>query len=74
VSNSGTQRYAHPYHGVSAFASELITETGAIEVQRYDTATDSNEAYPGVADFALEPGVAYLVRVGGNINFIPAHY
>lgn len=74
VSASGTQRYAHPYHGVAATASQLLAETGAIEIQRFDTATDSNEAYPGVADFPLVPGVAYLVRVGSNTNFIPAHY
>jgi hypothetical protein len=74
VSNSGSQRYAHPYHGVAATASELITETGALSVQRFDSATDSNEPYPGVADFALEPGVAYIVRVTGDTNFIPAHY
>ena len=77
VSKSGTQRYAHPYHGVSASAKELFQElTPEVQnVQRYDSVTDQNQVYAsGTADFALAPGQSYLVKVSVNKSFIPAHY
>jgi hypothetical protein len=77
VSNSGTSRYVHPYHGVSAVASQLITETGAIGMQKFNPVSDQNDPYPGgptAVDFALVPGEAYLIKVLSDTNFVPAHY
>jgi hypothetical protein len=77
VSKSGRNRYAHPYHGVSDMASELLAELSpaAISIERFVPASDTNATYPGaVADFSLVPGQAYLVRVNTNKNFVPAHY
>jgi hypothetical protein len=75
ISNSGFQRYAHPYHGVSATASELLDELApdATSIQKYDILTDQNIPYP-FTDFPLVPGEAYLVQVSGNKTFVPAHY
>ena len=76
TSNSGRTRYSHPYHGVAATAAELLAETGGIQLEKFDPATDTNAPYPGPAgDFALVPGEAYLIRViGANTQFVPAHY
>jgi hypothetical protein len=75
ISNSGRQRYAHPYHGVSANASALLAETGGLSLERFDPATDSHAPYPGPGgDYALVPGEGYLLRVISNTSFVPAHY
>ena len=75
VSRTGRTRYAHPYHGLSATASELLAETGAIQLERFERQFDTNEPYPGPAgDFALVPGEAYLIRVVTDTEFVPAHY
>jgi len=77
VSKSGTQRYAHPYHGVSATAAELFQELQpqAQNIQRYDSKTDALQVYTfGQVNFALVPGQAYLVKVAVDKSFVPAHY
>ena len=77
VSKSGTQRYAHPYHGVAATAKELFQELSpeVQNIQRFDSLTDQNQLYViGGADFPIVPGQSYLVKVGANKSFIPAHY
>jgi len=77
VSKTGRNRYAHPYHGVAATASELLAELApqATQIETFNRATDTNPPYPGPAgDFALVPGQAYLVRVTADKNFVPAHY
>jgi hypothetical protein len=86
-SNSGTGRYTHPYHGVSALASELISEMGGCgfvdriaNIQKFDPASDNHQPYTcGLTDYAIEPGQAYLVKTGtgapaSGIDFVPAHY
>lgn len=75
VSKTGRNRYAHPYHGVSDTASELMAELSpaGISIERFVPASDTNAPYPP-ADFSLVPGQAYLVRVATNKNFVPAHY
>jgi hypothetical protein len=76
VSKSGRTRYAHPYHGVSDVASELLAEIpNAISVERFEPAFDASAVYPGgTPDFTLIPGQSYVVRVTANSSFIPAHY
>jgi hypothetical protein len=77
ISKTGRNRYAHPYHGVSDMASELLAEISpnGISVERFVPLSDTNATYPGAApDFALVPGQAYMVRVSNNHNFVPAHY
>ena len=83
-SNSGTTRYTHPYHAVSATAAELMTELGGCNfisnVQRYDGASDGNAPYAcGFPDYPLVAGQAYLVQTKpatapGGVSFVPAHY
>jgi hypothetical protein len=85
----GIERYTHPYHAVSAFASELIVEMGGCttfgkkvsNIQRYDTLTDNNQPYAcgSATDISLEAGQSYLVKTGtgapaSGIDFVPAHY
>jgi len=77
ISNSGFQRYAHPYHGVASTAGEFLAEIApeGASMQRFNILNDQNDPYPGVAgNFALVPGSAYLVGVTGNKTFTPAHY
>ena len=77
VSKSGTQRYAHPYHGVAATAGELFQELSpqVQNIQRYDSLADSHQVYTfGSPNFPLVPGQAYLVKVGFDVSFVPAHY
>jgi hypothetical protein len=75
VSKSGRTRYAHPYHGVSDVASELLAEIpNGISLEKFEPASDTNSIYPGGPDFTLIPGQSYVVRVSSNSSFIPAHY
>jgi hypothetical protein len=77
VSKTGRNHYAHPYHGVSAFAADLLAELApdGLQVERFNPSNDSYSPYPGPAgNFPLVPGDSYLVRVVGDHNFIPAHY
>jgi hypothetical protein len=78
VSLSGTQRYAHPYHGVAAFAGDLLSEIGpnAVSVQKHNILVDQNDPYPGPGgNFALVPGQSYLVTVSATVpGFQPDHY
>jgi hypothetical protein len=85
-SNSGTVRYTHPYHAVSATAAEFMTELGGCNfianIQRYDGASDGNAPYAcGLlnSNFPLVAGQAYLVQTKsttapGGVSFVPAHY
>ncbi len=83
-SQSGTERYTHPYHAVAALASELMVELGGCtlvaNIQRYDSPTDQNAPYAcGLGDFALEAGQSYLIKTApgapaAGIDFVPAHY
>jgi hypothetical protein len=76
VSKSGRNRYAHPYHGVSDTAAEILAEIpSALSIEKFESASDTNNLYPGPAgDFTLIPGQSYIVRVSANTSFIPAHY
>jgi hypothetical protein len=77
VSLSGSQLYAHPYHGVSALASELFMELSpaAQQIQSFDRVDDTTQIYfGGEPDFALVPGEAYFVKVSSDKTFTPAHY
>lgn len=75
VSNSGFQRYAHPYHGVASSAAELKAELfpEAASIQKYNILSDQNDPYPPT-DFTLVPGESYLVGVTADKSFVPAHY
>ena len=74
-SKTGWNFYAPPYHAVAATAGELLAETGAIAISRFNTFLDSWDPYPGVAgDFSLKPGEAYMVQTDENLSFSPAHY
>jgi hypothetical protein len=75
VSNSGFQRYAHPYHGVASTAAELKAELApqGASIQKYNILSDQNDPYPPL-DFPLVPGESYLVGVTGDKSFVPAHY
>jgi hypothetical protein len=74
VSKTGRSRYAPPYHGVAANAEELKDEIGAFSIEEFDPETDGNSPYPGGANFNLEPGNCYLVRVLSDTPYTPAHY
>ena len=83
-SQSGTERYSHPYHAVSSTAAELMTELGGCNfvsnIQRYDSPTDQNAPYAcGLGDFPLVAGQSYLIKTSTStaptgIDFVPAHY
>ena len=77
ISNSGFQRYTHPYHGTASTAGEFLGEIApeGASIQKFNILSDQNDPYPGPAgNFALVPGESYLVGVLGNKTFTPAHY
>jgi hypothetical protein len=80
---TGNNLYSYPYHSTAASASALRNEIGAASVQsvsKFLRASDSFQIYTGVkgsaADFTLNPGEAYFVKMGGAvaINYVPSHY
>jgi hypothetical protein len=75
---SGTNLYAHPYHGVASTAKELFLEidpTRVQLVQRWNPATDSTQSYTyGSPDFPLVPGEAYFLKMNTSYPYPPAHY
>lgn len=82
-SADGHNFYAYKYHSTSVTASALRTEIGAASVGSIERLRRSNNlphVYTGVrgssADFPLNPGEAYLVKVNGlsNITFTASHY
>ena len=78
ASNSGTNLYAAPYHGTAAGAQALFQELGSTNVQniqKYLTGTDSYQLYTfGSADYSINPGEAYLVKMGTTLAYSPSHY
>lgn len=81
-SNSGTNYYSHPYHGVAANARELFTEIGGSVqlLNQHNQATDSFEVYTFGGGslppngWNLKPGEGYIVKVGSDQDIVPAHY
>lgn len=79
---SGTNYYAHPYHGVSANARELFEEIGGgVSVINQHRKLDDNFEFYGVLGsslpdpgFLLTPGEAYIVKVTADTPFDPAHF
>ena len=78
ASNSGTNLYAPPYHATAATAEALFQELGGANVQNiqgYNTATDGFNFYSfGSADFNINPGEAYFVKMGSTLAYSPSHY
>jgi hypothetical protein len=81
-SNSGTNYYTHPYHGVAANARELFTEIGG-SVQIVSTHRPADDAFDVYTfgggtlppnGWALQPGKGYIVKVGSDQDIVPAHY
>jgi hypothetical protein len=81
-SASGTNYYAHPYHGVAANARELFGEIGGsvVTIQKHDKATDSFIIYNITGGtfppngWNLAPGEGYIVKVLSDQDIVPAHY
>lgn len=85
VSKTGQNIFAMPYNFTGAKAGDLYLDIGGSpfvqRVTRLLTATDLVQSYTGVAavnNFALEPGVAYVVQIkataASNVNYIASHY
>ena len=78
ASNSGTNLYAPPYHATAATAKDLFLEIGPANVQlisKYLTATDALQPYTfGQANFNINPGEAYLIKMGATVAYSPSHY
>jgi hypothetical protein len=79
---SGTNYYAHPYHGVAANAKDLFFEIGGPiqQINRHVKLNDSFDFYSVAGTnlppngWDLKPGEGYIVKVGANHSFVPAHY
>jgi hypothetical protein len=79
---SGTNYYAHPYHGVAANAKDLFFEIGGPiqQLNRHVKLNDSFDFYSIAGTnlppngWDLKPGEGYIVKVGANHSFVPAHY
>lgn len=81
-SNSGTNYYTHPYHGVAANARELFLEVGGSvqTLSQHRKVDDAFEIYTyggGTIPpngWNLKPGEGYIVKVGSDQDIVPAHY
>jgi hypothetical protein len=81
-SASGTNYYSHPYHGVAANARELFNEIGgAIQfINQHKKQTDAFDVYTfggGTLPpngWNLVPGEGYIIKIGADKDFVPAHY
>jgi len=75
-SATGSNLFAPPYHTTAATARELFTEIGVAQnLQKFLPATDTFQVYTFASpDFAIEPGVAYFVKVGSDLAYQPSHY
>jgi hypothetical protein len=79
---SGTNYYAHPYHGVAANAKDLFNEIGGPiqQINRHVKLNDTFNFYSIAGTdlppngWDLKPGEGYIVKVGANHSFVPAHY
>jgi hypothetical protein len=79
---SGTNYYAHPYHGVAANARDLFFEIGGPvqQLNRHVKLNDTFNVYSIAGSdippngWDLKPGEGYIVKVGANHAFVPAHY
>lgn len=70
-SNTGRQCLGLPFNrqvGIDT-AEQLYNDIGAFSIERFDSATDTNAAYPG-SNFPLDAGAGYLVRVLSDGNYI----
>jgi hypothetical protein len=81
-SESGTNYYTHPYHGVAANARELFSEIGGAvqQISQHRKSDDTFEVYTFGGGslppngWNLKPGEGYIVKVGADQDIVPAHY
>jgi hypothetical protein len=83
VSKTGTNFYAYNYHQTAGMSKQLMDDIGFLsvtQIQRFVKSTDSLVAYTGrapqtaAADFALNPGEAYFIRMKTTTAYAPSHY
>jgi hypothetical protein len=83
VSKTGTNFYAYNYHQTAGMSKQLMDDIGFLsvtQIQRFVKSTDSLVAYTGrapqtaAADFALNPGEAYFIRMKTTTAYTPSHY
>jgi hypothetical protein len=85
---SGTNYFTQPYHSTFDKADELLSDLNtngaplncALNVQRFDPATDQLAVYtgstPGQTPFDIVPGECYVVQVAtaSDCTWTPSHY
>lgn len=82
LTKSGNNYFTPPYHTTNVNASQLSTELGGsakvANIARFLAATDGfqnfNPAVPALQNYALQPGVTYVVRMKSTVPITPAHY
>jgi hypothetical protein len=79
ASLSGTNLFTPPYHATASTASELFAELGNAptvqSISKFTTSNDGLTAYTvGLADFDLNPGESYLIKMGSTVPYSPSHY
>lgn len=85
---TGTNRFAQPYHATFDDALEMLNDANTngspvncvASVTRFNPADDSSETYtgstPGQSPFAVVPGECYTIAVStsANCTWTPSHY
>ncbi len=82
ASQSGTNSYAMPFHGVPATADDLLNEINAAAganvvagISRFVGTCDALFTYSSAGPaFSLESGKGYFIHVTSDVTFVPAHY
>jgi len=83
VSKSGTSFYAYNYHQTAGTAKGLLDDIGLLSVttiSRFVKSTDALVGYTGrapqtaAADFVLNPGEAYFIKMKTTTAYTPSHY
>jgi len=83
VSKTGNNFYAYNYHQTAGTAKGLIDDIGFLsvtQIQRFVKSTDAFVSYTGrapqtaAADFTLNPGEAYFVKMKTTTAYTPSHY
>jgi hypothetical protein len=83
VSKTGTNYFAYNYHQTAGTAKALLDDIGlasVAQVQRFVRSTDLAVGYTGrspqtsTADFTLNPGDVYILKMKTTVSYTPSHY
>lgn len=80
--DNGSNFFAYNYHQTAASAKALMDDIGSanvLNISGYLKATNSFQSYTGRksspnANYVLQPGEGYYVKMSTDVNYVPSHY